>query len=70
MVAEEFIRGAGASEQDLADQLTPVAPIDEDENTVPEDPPAGPVNEADWLDQQTVVPLEDEGLAGESFTDE
>ena len=55
----DITTGAGASEHDRVEQLTPADPSEEQESA-PEGAPEGLVDEADWLEQQIEVPLEEE----------
>ncbi|PRI11842.1 hypothetical protein [Leucobacter massiliensis] len=62
MTQDRIEPSAEASEADVLDQLAAVVPDPEDEDRIPGTLAAAeePVSEADWLEQQLEVPLDDE----------
>lgn len=57
-------------EGDYADQLIPADPADDEETPAGKLDSAQLANEADWVEQQKVVPLDQEDHEGEGATDE
>lgn len=51
---------AEVPDADLLEQATAVDPGDDEERPAPLSSASNPVNEADWIDQQRTVPLDDD----------
>lgn len=60
MTPERIEPSAEASEADVLDQLAPADPGDEEPTPQPLAAAKQPVSEADWVEQQKPVPLDDE----------